>query len=170
MRFRQSAATAACAWFALLLHHGLYSPTLAIVGYIGAGVYFVLAHRILLRGLLGHQTGEAAIHWNREVWPFQWRIAVSWMCMYLTAQIFIPILFALRGPVEAGQMGMSLSITSYMTVLALAWTSTKTTPFGNMIARREFQSLDRLFRRTLGQSTAVFTAAALVVCAGAALL
>jgi hypothetical protein len=63
----------------------------------------------------------SAIQWKQEVWPFQWRIAVSWMCSYFTVQVFIPILFALRGPVEAGQMGMSLSITGYMTILALAW-------------------------------------------------
>ena len=74
---------------------------------------------------------------------------MSWTCSYFTAQVFIPILFALRGPVEAGQMGMSLSITGYMTVLALVWTSTKATPFGNMIARRAFQQLDRLFWRAL---------------------
>jgi hypothetical protein len=85
-------------------------------------------------------------------------------------QIFVPILFALRGPVEAGQMGMSLSITGYMTILALAWTSTKSTPFGRMIARREFHALDRLFLRTLGQSLAAFVLMALVACPAAWLL
>jgi hypothetical protein len=111
-----------------------------------------------------------AIQWKREVWPFQWRIAVSWMCSYFTVQVLIPILFALRGPLEAGQMGMALSITSYMTTLALVWTSTKSTPFGNMIARRAFEELDQLFRHALGQSLAAFAAIALAVCAGAALL
>ncbi len=67
-------------------------------------------------------------------------------------------------------MGMSLSITGYMTVLALAWISTKTTPFGRMIARREFLELDRLFLRTLGQSLAVFSLIALAACGVAALL
>jgi hypothetical protein len=51
---------------------------------------------------------------------------------------------------------MSLSISNYMTVLALSWTTTKTTPFGNMVARREFRSLDRLFLHSLGQSLSVF--------------
>ena len=125
---------------------------------------------VCLPDCCGHRRGEAAIQWKREVWPFQWRIAVSWMCSYFAVQVFIPILFALRGPVEAGQMGMSLSITGYMTVLALAWTSTKSTPFGNMIARRAFQELDGLFRRALGQSLVAFAAIALAVCAGAALL
>jgi hypothetical protein len=117
-----------------------------------------------------YPAGDAAIHWNREVWPFQWRIAVSWMCSYFTIQVFIPVIFAMRGPVEAGQMGMALSITGYLTVLALAWSSTKTTPFGRMIARGEFQGLDRLFRRALGQSLVVFLLIALAACGAIALL
>jgi hypothetical protein len=170
MRLRQSAATSACAWVPLLLGQGLYSPAAAIAGYIAAGLLFVLTQRRLLTGLLRYPAGDSAVCWTHEVWPFQWRIAVSWICSYFTVQILIPLIFALRGPVEAGQMGMSLSITGYMTVLALAWTSTKTTPFGTMIARRAYGDLDRLFRRTLGQSLAAFALLALAVCGGMLLL
>jgi hypothetical protein len=164
MRLAQALATSVCAWAPMLLHRGLYSPGMAIVGYVGTGLVFLAKRRRLLAGLLSHPAGEDAIVWNREVWPFQWRIAVSWMCSYFTVQILIPILFILRGPIEAGRMGMSLSITLYMAVLALAWTSTKTTPFGRLIAKREFQELDRLYSRTLGQSLAVFVLFAAVAC------
>jgi len=156
LRLRQAIAASLLAWSALLLHHGLYAPTLVIVGQVITGLCFLAMHRPLLMGLLHHAVGQDAIRWHLEVWPFQWRMAVSWMCSYFTVQIFIPILFALRGAVEAGQMGMSLSITAYMTVLALAWTSTKATPFGRMIARREFRALDQLFFTTFRQSLAVF--------------
>jgi hypothetical protein len=67
-------------------------------------------------------------------------------------------------------MGMSLSITGYMTSLVLPWITTKATPFGRMIAERQFQGLDRLFLRTLGQALAVFSIIALASDAGAALL
>ena len=170
MRMRQAVAASALAWMALLLHHGLYAPALAIAGYVGVGLFFLASRRSLLAGLLNHQARESAIHWSREVWPFQWRIAVSWMCSYFTVQVFIPVLFALRGPVDAGQMGMSLSVTGYMTILALAWSSTKATPFGRMIARREFLGLDRLFQRTLVQSIAAFVVIALAACWLCALL
>jgi hypothetical protein len=164
MRLRQAAATSFCAWVPMLLHHGLYSPAMALLGYISAGGFFLLGQRRLLLGLLRHPVRGAAIQWNREVWPFQWRIAVSWICSYFTVQIFIPILFAERGAVEAGQMGMSLSITSYMTVLALAWTTTKTTPFGGMIARRQFRALDGVFLHTLSRSVGAFLVLALTAC------
>ena len=170
MRLAQAIAISVCAWIPMLLHHGLYSPTMAIMGYLAVGLFFLAMRRRLLMGLLRHPVRDGAIRWNREVWPFQWRIAVSWICSYFTAQIFIPILFALRGPVEAGQMSMSLSITGYMTVLALAWSSTKTTPFGRLIAQRDFLRLDRLFFRSLGQSLTVFVLVGLAACTCAVLL
>jgi hypothetical protein len=170
MRLRQAGAAVVCAWGPMLMHHGLYSPAMVIAGQMATGLLFVAGHRRLLAGLLRSRNGETAFEWRREVWPFQWRIAVSSMCYYFTAQVFVPILFAMRGPVEAGQMGMALSITGYMTVLALAWTSTKSTPFGGMIARRAFEELDRLFRRTQRQSLAAFATIALGVCAGLAVL
>ena len=170
LRLRQSVAGMALAWTAMLLHHGLYSPALAILAQVGTGVFFLAARHRLLTGLLWHQAREAAICWNREVWPFQWRIAVSCLCSYFTMQVFIPILFALRGPVEAGQMGMSLSITGYMTSLVMPWITTKATPFGRLIAQRQFEGLDRLFLRTLGQAMAVFAVIAVAADGGAALL
>jgi hypothetical protein len=162
MQLRQAIAYAALAWAAMVLHHGLFAPALVIAGQVGIGLHFLYGHRRLLFGLLRDAPHKAALHWRSEVWPFQWRIAVSWMCSYFTVQILIPIVFALRGPVEAGQVGMSLSITGYMSVLALAWTSTKATPFGFLIARREFARLAQLFRRAVAQSMAVFAAIALL--------
>jgi len=170
MRFRMAIVGSVLAWSAMLLHHGLYAPALMILGQVGTGLHFLSGRRRFLTGLLRHPVGNWAIHWTREVFPFQWRIAVSWTCSYFTIQVFIPILFAMRGPVEAGQMGMSLSITGYMTGLVLPWISTKTTPFGRMIAQHEFHGLDRLFLRTLGQALAIFSVIALAACAMSFLL
>jgi hypothetical protein len=170
LRLRQALASIVLAWTAMFLHHGLYSPALVIAGQVGIGLLFLAAHHRLLRGLLHHKERGIAICWSREIWPFQWRIGVSCMCAYFTMQVFIPILFALRGPVEAGQMGMSLSITGYMTSLVLPWISTKATPFGQMIAKRQFQKLDQLFLRALAQALSVFAVIALAACLGVALL
>ncbi|HTW80091.1 MAG TPA: hypothetical protein VME23_11150 [Terracidiphilus sp.] len=170
MRLRQAGASTALAWSAMVLHHGLFAPCLVIVGRTGMGFLFLVANRRFLLGLLKYPVRGGGICWARDVLPFQWRIAVSWMCSYFTIQLFIPILFATCGPVQAGQMGMSLSITGYMSALVLPWVSTKATPFGRLVAQRQFQGLDQLFRRTLGQSLAVFALIALCACVGAALL
>ena len=55
MRLRQAVAAALFAWAPLLLHRGLYSPALVIVGQIVAGLLYVATHRRLLAGLLRHR-------------------------------------------------------------------------------------------------------------------
>jgi O-antigen/teichoic acid export membrane protein len=149
-------------WTALLLHHGLCAPGLIILGQALAGGCFVYAKRRLLLPLMRYGTGEHRIHWGTEIWPFQWRIAISWLCGYLTFQLFNPILFAYRGPVEAGQMGMSMNVCGTLMSMAIAWMNTKAAPFGRMIALRDFKLLDQVFFRALIQSTG----AAVVACTG----
>lgn len=170
MRFQQAIVSALLSWSAMLLHHGLYAPACMLFGQIAAGLWSLVTRRALLSGLMRRPVHEGKVSWGREVWPFQWRLAISWLCFYFTSQVFVPMLFALRGPVEAGQMGMSLSITGYITALVLPWISTKATPFGRMIAEGNFQALDHLFLRTMSQALSAFAIIAVVVSSGAAVL
>lgn len=99
----------------------------------------------------------------KEVWSFQWRIAVSWLCGYFIFQLYNPVLFAYHGPVAAGQMGMSLSLSGALTAVAISWINTKAAPFGAMIARKEYTTLDRVFFQALKQSLAVCGAGMLTI-------
>jgi O-antigen/teichoic acid export membrane protein len=161
-RLLQAILGTSMGWTALLLHHGLLAPGCIVLGQATAGGYFVYRKRHLLRPLLRHSPGIHRISWGVEIWPFQWRIAVSWLCGYFIFQIFNPILFAYRGPVEAGQMGMSLNVCGTLSSMAIAWMNTKAAPFGKLVARREFTQLDKLFFRAMIQSTV----AAVIGCAG----
>jgi hypothetical protein len=153
MRFTQAFAGSLMAWAALFMHRGLFAPAMIIGGQAIAGVCFLFSQRTLLLPLFHHNSTGHIVSWRREIWPFQWRIAISWLCGYFIFQLFNPVLFAYRGAIEAGQMGMSLTIASALSTVAIAWLSTKASPFGTLIARREFRILDRLFFRTLWQST-----------------
>jgi hypothetical protein len=147
----------ALAWAVLVAHHGLFAPAMVIVGQSLVGLAFLLTtpRRQLLTGLLRHPTATHYVGWRSEIWPFQWRIAISWISGIFIYQLVNPILFRFRGPVEAGRMGMSLSISGAIGAVAIAWMSTKASPFGSMVARREFAALDKLFFRTCWQSTAL---------------
>lgn len=154
-RMQQAIAGSLLAWTGLLLHHGLYAPALMIFGQALVGTATLWQQRDLLGLLLRTQVGEHKIVWMREVWPFQWRIAVSWTCGYFIFQLFNPILFAFHGAQAAGQMGMSLSIGTAVANVGISWISTKSAPFGAMIAKRDFVQLDRVFFRALKQSWTV---------------
>jgi hypothetical protein len=152
MRMNQSLVTLVMSWCAIASGHGLYAAALVNLGVILIGLYFVLARRRIFWDLLRHDTRGHEVSWRDEVWPFQWKIAVSWLCSYFTAQVFTPILFASRGPLEAGRMGLSLSITAYLPILALSWITTKAAPFGQLIRQQRLVDLDKLFSRSLRQS------------------
>lgn len=161
MRVGQAIAGALLAWTFLALRHGLFAPGIVSLAYCGVGAGFLWRRRRLLGTLLHRPNGEHSISWRAEVWPFQWRIGVSTLCVYFTAQIFTPIVFATRGAIEAGQIGMSMSIAGYLGSIALAWMSTKVPTFGGLVASRDFERLDRLFFRTLRQSLPLLAALAM---------
>jgi hypothetical protein len=166
MRFFQSSIAVAMAWTALLTHHGLYAPAMVLTGQGLVASVLLYSRRSLLVPLLRMDVGGRGIDWRREVWPFQWKIAVSWLCDYFIFQLFTPVLFAFRGPIEAGRMGLSMSVVTQMSAMMLAWMTTKAAPFGSLIAKKDTPQLDKLFFRTLRQSVWLFAAGALLVLAG----
>jgi hypothetical protein len=166
LRFVQSVTGSLLAWAALISHHGLFAPSMMLFGMASCSLVWLFTKRKLLLGLLKYHPGPNRIHWSEEVWPFQWRIAVSWFCGYFIFWLFNPVLFAYRGPVEAGRMGMSLSLANAILSIAVSWVSTKSAPFGALIARREYRQLDQTFFRALWQSTLVSIAGALAAWLG----
>jgi O-antigen/teichoic acid export membrane protein len=166
LRFTQSVAGSLLAWIALMCHQGLFAPSMVLFGMASASFVWLFGKRKLLLGLLRHHPGTHRIRWNQEVWPFQWRIAVSWFSGYFLFSLFNPVLFAFRGPVEAGQMGMSLSLVTAIQAIAVSWVSTKSAPFGTLIARKEYQRLDQTFSQALKQSVSVSVAGALTAWLG----
>jgi uncharacterized membrane protein len=164
MRFLQALVGSVLAWTAMLTHHGLFSPAMLILGNAVVQIGYLSQRplRRLLTGLLRRDVAGNVVSWRHEIWPFQWRIAVTWLSSYFTVQLINPVLFLFRGPVAAGRMGMSLSIANSIGTVGLAWMSTKAAPFGSLIARGETSVLDSLFSRTLLQSIALLSTA----CAG----
>jgi hypothetical protein len=163
LRLAQAITGSLMAWLALAMHHGLFAPAMTIAGYALVAFIWLFSRRRLLLHLLRYNAGQHRIHWMKEVWPFQWRIAISWLCGYFIYQLYNPVLFAFKGAVEAGQMGMSLSLSTALTAVAVSWINTKAAPFGAMIARREYTQLDHAFFRALKQSFLVCMAGAVSV-------
>jgi hypothetical protein len=155
MRWMQAIVGSLLAWTSLITHHGLYAPAIVLGGQVLVGAIWLSGKRKLLLHLLTHKTGAHHVSWKHEIWPFQWRIAISWVSGYFIYQTFNPFLFAFRGPVEAGQMGMSLNFANSIMAIAMAWVSTKAAPFGSLIAQKRYPQLDALFFKALQQSTFV---------------
>ncbi len=143
-------------WLMLLRHWGLYA---APIGGIGSMTWTILwlvtRQRVFLRDLWAAARPEISVNWREELWPFQWKIAVSWLSGYFIFRMFNMLLFAFHGPVPAGQMGLSMGMAAAIAAVAQGWVTTKAAPFGSLVARRDWAQMDRMFFPCLWQSTAV---------------
>jgi hypothetical protein len=147
---------------ALATHHGLYAPGMMLLGQTLAGGCAVYRYRRLLGNVLRHNPGPHRTSFRTDIWPLQWRMAVSWISGYLTVPLFT--LFLARDPawgmLEAGRMGVSISIAAKIGDVSMAWMNTKAAPFGRLVALRRFAELDHRFFRSLIQSTSLGTVGA----------
>ena len=166
VRFFQSAASALAACIALISRHGLYAPAAVLFAQAGVALMLIWSRRSLLLPLARLDVRGRGIHWGREVWPFQWKIAVSWLCDYFIFQLFVPVVFAFRGPAEAGRIGLSLNITLQMSAMMLVWMTTKSAPFGSLVAACNNRQLDSLFFRSFRQSLLLLAVASSIVLGG----
>lgn len=156
LRLWQSMAAVPMGWLVLSIKWGLFALTLtSMMTFIIGFVWLYINYRHFFKDMLSHSTPLPGMHWRDEIWPFQWRIAVSWASGYLIFQFFNPFLFKTHGAIVAGQMGMTLQIITAMNGAAITWISTKAPVYGQLIATNQRAALDVLFRRGLLQSLGI---------------
>lgn len=98
-----------------------------------------------------NDAGEEKVLYMKEVFPYQWRIALSWVSGYFIFQLFNPVLFATEGAKVAGQMGMTLAALNGLQSLTLSWINTKVPRMSGLIAQKDYKNLDLLFGKTFKQ-------------------
>lgn len=163
----QGIAGSLALWLALALKFALFAaPFYQGASVLVAAAAFWLLFRRCVADLARVDTDLSDFSWWTEVWPFQWKIAVSWLSGYFMFQLFNPVLFAYRGAVEAGRMGMSVTLVNAMQGACGSWVITKAAPFGTLVARKRYKELDRVFFRAILQSSAIFCVGASLVFAG----
>lgn len=95
------------------------------------------------------------VGYMKEIFPFQWKIALSWVSGYFIFQLFNPVLFATEGAVVAGQMGMTLQALNAIQAFSFSWLNTKVPLYSQLIALEDYAQLDGIFKSTLRQMTSV---------------
>lgn len=143
-RFLESVTMALASWISIVLGAELWTAGIATAASVLWAFIFILwHHKNFFKSFLSN-LGEHRIHFRREVWPMQWRIAISWMSGYFTFSLFTPILFHYQGAVAAGQMGMTWSLVSALSAVSSSFILTRAPGFGAIIARGDLQVLDEL--------------------------
>ena len=106
-------------------------------------------------------SGIEKVLYMKEIFPYQWRIALSWVSGYFIFQLFNPVLFATEGAKIAGQMGMTLTALNGIQSLTQSWINTKVPKMSGLIAQKDYKNLDSLFAKTMKQMLLIGTLAIL---------
>ena len=148
LRLYQSMIGYSVLWLLLLSEAGLWAAVAVPVTNM-LGSTFWLSKRRLTRRLNVLHLPSLDSHYNyrRDVFPLQWRIALSWISGYFTFSFLIPVMFAIQGAIAAGRLGLALSIFNAISTLGMSWISIKIPAFGQLIARNERHQLNELFDR-----------------------
>jgi hypothetical protein len=165
LRFVRSVGQGVALWIAIAAGAGLWSAPISIA--IGICIMATLSlrrHYRFFADLFGYPP-DTAHGWRAEVWPMQWRIALSWLSGYLAFSLFTPVLFRFQGPVAAGQMGMSWNIVQSLSGIAGMLVQTKAPTFGMLIAQRKWSDLDQLAFRVGVSSIAIAIAGVIAILA-----
>jgi len=147
-RLAQYVATSVVAWLAISLGGGLWAAPLS--GLAGLAAIVLLVWRRYGRFfsvIFGAKLQGEHLSWKADIFPMQWRIALSWVGGYFTFALFTPVLFHYHGAVAAGQMGMTWALISALSTVAASWVAPKAPMFGMLVAQRRYGDLDKSFWR-----------------------
>jgi O-antigen/teichoic acid export membrane protein len=156
VRFLQGFASRSAGFLAIAFGCGLSTIAATrtvsfIVGLAGLGREALAIVRRLWRAPVD---GES-VSYRRELWPLQWKFALSWLSGYLLYSLFTPVLFAFHGPELAGRMGMTAAAATAISSAAFAVMATKVPRLAILAAERDYPAMDALFRRATVSSVLV---------------
>ena len=162
-RLSQSILRSGALWLALGLGAGLWAAVAAAAAGVLRDIYLLgVQYRSFFRPFLSLPRGPL-VNWSTDVWPMQWRLAVSGTVSYFLFQAFTPVMFHYWGPTVAGQMGMTMSVVFAVQGLSSVWLQPKIPRFGMLIADEQFGRLDDLWWGTTRAVVATTATAATAV-------
>ena len=157
VRLAQGIIGATAAWAVLVMGGGLYAVAMLSLGSsVVAAVWLYLRRRGMIFQVFRQKMGS--FRWGTEVWPLQWRIGASWLAGYVLVLMHVPLLFRTNGPVVAGQMGVTMTVTSMLSMVALSWMTAKLPAMARAVMVGDWEQLDQVFWRAFRVSCFAFVA------------
>jgi len=163
-------ATGLAMWTAILLGGRLAANAAGVAAALLVGFCLLVVQRRAFLRQVGRHSAQGSLALLREIWPFQWRMALSFASGYLIFSLFTPAITWFYGLEVGGRMGMTWQLASALSMAASAWVSTKAPRYGMLISQRRFAELDALARRVMVQVVMLGVLGGVVMVAGVAWL
>jgi hypothetical protein len=166
-RLTQAVCSSVALWVGLYFNLELYSIGFAQIASFGI-VYVSLRYRF--DGVFGalmdfhRHWGKAGVSWIKEIWPFQWKVGLSFIGGYFLSQSLTPVVLRMYGPEVAGRFGLSMQIVVSLNAVAFVWISVKSSDFARLISAGDLPVLRRRFQSaSVGSTLLMFSSLVVVV-------
>jgi hypothetical protein len=167
-RLRSNVISSVVLWIGMAGGWGLWALALSyfIQNSLMAAQINFLFNQLKIDSYTKIDTGKSlTINWRSEIFPFQWRIAISYFCGYIISQSIIPFVLHTHGSEAAGQVGLMLAIFNSLAVIIASYMYAAAPKYATYIARKNREPLIKLFSKVT-----IFSLAAAVVIYGMVLL
>ena len=170
LRLHQSAVGMSLMWAGLALGLGLWA-----VPFVSGSAALATWAWLRCYGRLSISpdivaSSKVAFEWRRDIFPMQWRIALSWLSGWIIFNAFTPMMFAHQGAAEAGRVGLAMSMFSAISTMSGSWANAVTPRFTRHIALGERVILNQLFKKALISGMSFASIASLALVGGVAAL
>jgi len=171
LRFVQSVAGCLLLWMLLYSGAGLWASTATSASGLICTSWWIARYGRSLRQVANLPVSPAyRMRWREDIFPFQWRMALSWVSGYFIFNLFTPLTFSRVGAAEAGRLGLALTMFSAVSTVGMSWVNAKVPLLGMLISRGERKELNARFRGLMLMSCAATTAISMFVILGVKLL
>jgi O-antigen/teichoic acid export membrane protein len=158
-------------WLALALDSKLWALVFSALVQASITIYVTwIAQGSFFQQFRSLDSPPSHFRWMRDVLPVQWRVALIGATFHFATQFFTVIVLMFHSDAEAGPLGMTLSITTAIQMLALAWVQTKFPLAASYHGAGDRPAAGTLWRRTAIVSTSLLVLALLVLAVLIALL
>lgn len=156
IRLKMAISMSSITLVALLMHFSLYALAISLVCGSLFGSFLVYNQfGAAIRDLLV-DSRKCKYRWKQEFLPLIWRYAISWASGYFIFQMYTPMAFQYHGVVEAGKIGISISLWVAIFSLSNIWMYINTPKLNMYVSKKEWSLLDAMFYRSLLRSVGSF--------------
>lgn len=148
--------------WALVLSSSVQALMFTYITFVGQSDFF--------RTFRSIKNQSSNFNWIHQVLPVQWRVALIGASFHFATQFFTVIVLWFHSDADAAPLGMTLSITTAIQMLALAWVQTQYPVVSLHHGSGEREKAGTIWRRTAVISTLLLVAGFVVLTAAIACL
>ncbi len=158
-------------WLCLAIGWGIWSLVASAITQLSFALYLTrIRHAALLRQLQTLAPASTDVSWASEIVPAQWRMAAISLSQHVATQFLVLAVLTYRSAEDAGRLGLTLSITSAIQIIAQTWLQANLPLISTKHGTGQTSAAAALWRQLAITSTLVLTIGLFALCSALQLL